>query len=59
MELVGQSGDGTWRKEESGNGIYYLTDSAGDSVKTEIDASGKLHMDIDGVVFTFEKVGEA
>ena len=59
MELVGQSGDGTWRKEESGNGIYYLTDSAGDSVRTEIDASGKLHMDIDGVVFTFEKVGEA
>lgn len=61
LELMGNSGDGTWQKEESADGVYYLIYSPGDYIRVQIDGSGELHMDFEvaETILIFEKVGEA
>ncbi len=58
IDMFGEAGDGTWRRDEGGNGVYYL-DIEGDTQMLQVDTSGRLHMDFDGVVVIFEKTGEA
>ncbi len=58
LDMVGQVGNGTWRRDEAGSGVYYL-DVEGDVQPVQIDTSGKLHMSMNGVELVFEKTGGA
>lgn len=58
LELLGETGDGTWRRDETGNGVYYL-DLGGESQQVQIDNSGRLRMNLNGIELIFEKTGEA
>ena len=58
LDMFGEVGDGTWRRDEAGNGMYYL-EIEGSVQPVQVDTSGRLHMDFDGVAVIFEKTGEA
>lgn len=58
IDMFGQVGDGTWQRDGAGNGVYHL-DIEGSVQAVQIDTSGRLHMDFDGVAVIFEKTGEA
>ena len=54
IDMFGEVGDGTWRRDEAGNGVYYL-DVEGAVQQVQVDTSGRLHMDFNGVSVIFEK----
>lgn len=54
IDLLGESGDGVWRQDNVGSNTYLL-DIGGDVQAVQMNESGKLVMNLDGVVLTFEK----
>lgn len=58
LDILGETADGAWRRDEAGNGVYYL-DVGGDVKQVRIDPSGRLHMNLNGIELTFEKTREA
>ena len=54
VELLGEIGDGTWEKIGQDGSQYNLIVD-GDPQPVTINTSGKLQMDLDGVVLIFEK----